>query len=85
VPDHPTPDATALAVLGVLLTEPIGPWSEEEIIRHMTDASTSFEERDPISVALRALVGDGLVHPSGGFYFASRAALAANALFAVYG
>ncbi len=81
MPDHPNPDSTGLAVLGVLLTEPVGPWSEDEVIRQMTGGSTEFADRDRIAVALSELVAAGLAHRSGRFYFASRAGITANAMF----
>lgn len=83
-PTNLTPDATGLAVLGVLLAEPIGPWSEDELIRHMTGGSTDFADHDRITVALGDLVSAGLAHRSNGFYLASRAGLAANAVFGAF-
>jgi hypothetical protein len=63
------------AVLSLLLEEHPAQLSVDEVVRELTDRPDDFAARDLIDVALRALVGSGLVHRNGSFVFATHAAV----------
>jgi hypothetical protein len=68
-------DSLDQAVLDLLLHGDVaGPWAEEELVREVGD-------RVAVADALARLYGSGLVHRlTGGFVFASRAAVRAGRL-----
>jgi hypothetical protein len=74
---------TSRAVLGLLLAARAGSWSGEEIIRVLAEDSERFADRDVIEICLRELVGFGLLHRQGGFYFPTRAAIHAALLLCI--
>ncbi len=76
---HPNPEpALAEAILGLLIDDHPGHWSVAELDRTLTapDAEGSMSTED----ALASLYADGLVHRTGEFVFATRAAHACRAL-----
>lgn len=76
---QPIPDpALAEAILGLLIDDHPGLWHIAELDRSLTppDAHRSRATED----AVAALYADGLVHRTGEFVFATRAAHACRAL-----
>jgi hypothetical protein len=76
---QPIPDpALAEAILGLLIDEHPGLWHIAELDRTLTppNARPSASTED----AVAALYADGLVHRTGDFVFATRAAHACRAL-----
>jgi hypothetical protein len=65
--------ATDAAVMGLLLTESHGPFSVAEVAADLGDDLAAQD-------SLSRLVRVGLVHRLGGFVFASRAAVQADAI-----
>lgn len=53
----------------------------EELIREMANDPSNVSDRDYVTVAVDSLHRSGLVHRSGEFVFASRAAVQAHALY----
>ena len=77
VPPVALADVLAAAVLGLLIVEHPAQLSVAELARHFSDPLTPVPGEE-VSDALADLVGDGLVHRSGEFYFATRAAVRAE-------
>jgi hypothetical protein len=73
-------DRTASAVLGVVLDCDPAQMSLEEILREVASDPADAGERCDIADAIQELARAGLVHRSGPFVFASRAAVRASEL-----
>jgi Fe2+ or Zn2+ uptake regulation protein len=73
-PRHPT-EILESALLEILLEYHPGQLSLDEIVRELARDPESAAERDDVINAVTALSRAGLVHRSGGFAFASRAAV----------
>ena len=67
-------DTTASAVLEILLEDYPAQFHIEEVIREVAP-SAGFGDRDEVANAIRDLVRAGLLHRSGDFVFATRAAI----------
>lgn len=73
-------DATATAVLGLLVELHPGQLHTDEVVREIAADPSDFGDRDAVTVALAELAQTGLVHRHDGFVFASRAAVRAEEL-----
>lgn len=63
------------AILALLLEVHPAQRSLEELLREMTDEPTAVPARVRVEDAVRDLVGAGLVHRHGSFFFATNAAV----------
>lgn len=68
-------DTTASAVLEILLEDYPAQFHVEEVIREVAADSAGFGDRDEVANAIRDLARVGLLHCSGDFVFATRAAI----------
>lgn len=68
-------DTTASAVLEILVEDYPAQFHVEEVIREVAADATAFGDRNDVENAIRDLVKVGLLHRSGDFVFATRAAI----------
>jgi len=83
MPDHQIEsdvDRIASTMLDVLLDYHPAHLSAEEVIREVAADPSSFSDRSETDEAIRELVRAGLLHRSGEFVFATRAAVRASEL-----
>jgi hypothetical protein len=73
-------DRIASAVMEVVFEHHPAQLSIEEVIRDVATDLTSLGDRNNVSDAIRDLAGAGLLHRSGEFVFATRAAVRAAEL-----
>jgi hypothetical protein len=73
-------DTTASAVLEIVLDDHPAHFHVEEIIREVVADPTAFGDRSDVDDAVRDLARAGLLHCSGDFVFATRAAVRAAKL-----
>jgi hypothetical protein len=64
------------AVLGLLLEHHPALLSIDEIVRYVAPDAAEFADRDPVHVAIRALMQAGLAHQLDQFVFAAGPAVA---------
>jgi hypothetical protein len=77
---HPNPEpALAEAILGLLIDDHPGHWHVDELDRTLTPSSAT-EPTSRTEDTLESLYAAGLVHRSGDFVFASRAAHVSRAI-----
>lgn len=74
-PRHDDPDVLSAAALAILIDEHPAQLSLHELTRILGDGTDDWAQQDPVRVALRQLVADGLAHQHGTFYFATHAAV----------
>jgi hypothetical protein len=73
-------DILQSAVLAILLEAHPAQRSEDELVRELTAEPRDVSKRDAVEVAIRELVGAGLLHRHGGFLFATLAAVRSEEL-----
>jgi len=78
MPNNPTAaayDRLASTVFGVVLDSYPALMSVEEVVQEVARDPARFGDRDEVGNAIRDLAREGLLHRTGGFVFATRAAV----------